>query len=169
MMIVAAVVSAAKPWTGSSFTTRWPIVFMIRQPPAAVPSDIAVAAIRMTHVGTVLLEMAGGEKGQGHDAHRLLGVVRAVAQGHVGRGDDLESAETIVHQVRVGMDEDVQQDDHQAEADDQAKDGRADQRDHDLRDEVAPLDGSGAGRSVAAPIRPPTRAWLLELGMAGPT
>jgi hypothetical protein len=37
MMIEAAVVSAAKPWTGSSFTTRWPIVFMIRQPPAAVP------------------------------------------------------------------------------------------------------------------------------------
>ena len=30
MMIVAAVVSAAKPWTGSSFTTCWPIVLMIR-------------------------------------------------------------------------------------------------------------------------------------------
>ena len=40
-MIVAAVVSAAKPWTGSSFTTFWPIVLMIRQPPAAVPSEIA--------------------------------------------------------------------------------------------------------------------------------
>src|SRR5664279_731715 len=48
MMIDAAVVSAAKPWTGSSFTTRWPIVFMIRHPPAAVPNDIAVAAMRMT-------------------------------------------------------------------------------------------------------------------------
>ena len=41
--IVAAVVSAAKPWTGSSLATRWPIVFMIRQPPTAVPSDSAVA------------------------------------------------------------------------------------------------------------------------------
>ena len=40
-MIVAAVVSAAKPWIGSSFTTRWPIVLMIRQPPTAVPSEMA--------------------------------------------------------------------------------------------------------------------------------
>ena len=36
-MTVAAVVSAANPWTGSSLTTFWPIVLMIRQPPAAVP------------------------------------------------------------------------------------------------------------------------------------
>src|SRR5258707_11722114 len=50
-MIVAAVVSAANPWTGSSLTTFWPIVRMIRQPPAAVPSDIAVAARTMTHRG----------------------------------------------------------------------------------------------------------------------
>ena len=53
-MIVAAVVSAANPWTGSSFTTRWPIVLMIRQPPAAVPSEIAVAATRITQSGTVV-------------------------------------------------------------------------------------------------------------------
>ena len=85
MMIVAAVVSAAKPWTGSSLTTCWPIVLMIRQPPAAVPSEIAVAARRMTHSGIV--ELVGitpaDEQGQGHDAHRLLGVVRAVAERHV--------------------------------------------------------------------------------------
>jgi hypothetical protein len=54
-MIDAAVVSAAKPWTGSSRTTFWPIVFMIRQPPAAVPRDIAVAAMRITQTGTVLV------------------------------------------------------------------------------------------------------------------
>mgnify|MGYP001003114420 CR=1 FL=1 len=34
----AAVVSAANPWTGSSFTTFWPIVLMMRSPPAIVPS-----------------------------------------------------------------------------------------------------------------------------------
>ena len=90
-MIVAAVVSAAKPWTGSSFTTRWPIVFMIRQPPAAVPRDMAVAAMRITHTGTPLSWIASGvEEGQGHDAHRLLGVVGAVAQSHVGGRQDLE-------------------------------------------------------------------------------
>src|SRR3954453_6251570 len=55
-MIDAAVVSAAKPWTGSSFTTRWPIVLMIRQPPAAVPNEIAVAARTMTHSGIVALD-----------------------------------------------------------------------------------------------------------------
>ncbi len=53
MMMLAAVVSAAKPWIGSSLTTRWPIVRMIRQPPAAVPSEIADAAMRMTHSGTI--------------------------------------------------------------------------------------------------------------------
>ena len=37
-MIVAAVVSAAKPWTGSSLTTFRPIVLMIRQPPSRATS-----------------------------------------------------------------------------------------------------------------------------------
>ena len=46
-------VSAAKPWIGSSSTTRWPIVCMIRQPPNAVPSEIAVAEMTITHTGTV--------------------------------------------------------------------------------------------------------------------
>ena len=49
---VAAVVSAANPWIGSSSTTRWPIVCMIRQPPIAVPSDRAVAEITITQTGT---------------------------------------------------------------------------------------------------------------------
>ncbi len=59
--IVAAVVSAAKPWTGSSLATRWPIVFMIRQPPTAVPSDSAVADTTMTQVGTVKSSMTPAE------------------------------------------------------------------------------------------------------------
>src|SRR3954454_10689353 len=48
-MIVAAVVSAAKPWIGFRLTILWPIVLMMRQPPIAVPSAIAVAAARTTH------------------------------------------------------------------------------------------------------------------------
>ena len=92
MMIVAAVVSAAKPWTGSSFTTRWPIVLMIRQPPAAVPSEIAVAATRITQSGHGRFgEDAAGHEREGDDAHRLLRVVRAVAEGHV-RGRDRPAA-----------------------------------------------------------------------------
>ena len=78
-MIVAAVVSAAKPWTGSSLTTRWPIVLMIRQPPTAVPREIAVAATRMTGSGTSnVVDDPGRQQGQGHDAHRLLRIVRAM-------------------------------------------------------------------------------------------
>ena len=53
MITLAAVVSAAKPWTGSSLTTRVPMVRMIRQPPAAVPRLIAVAAARITGRGTL--------------------------------------------------------------------------------------------------------------------
>ena len=51
-MMVAADVSAAKPCTGSSLTTRVPIVLMIRQPPAAVPSEMAVAASSLISIGT---------------------------------------------------------------------------------------------------------------------
>ena len=99
-MIVAAVVSAAKPWTGSSFTTRWPIVRMIRQPPAAVPSEIAVAASeddpeRDVGVG----DHPGREQREGHDAHRLLGVVRAVAEGHVRGRQHLQPSEPVVQHV----------------------------------------------------------------------
>ena len=102
-MIVAAVVSAANPWTGSSFTTLWPIVLMIRQPPAAVPSEIALAASedhpqRDGRFG----EHAAGDERQGDDAHRLLGVVRAMAERHVRGRDDLEPPESIVDPFRVG-------------------------------------------------------------------
>ena len=86
MRMVAAVVSAAKPWTGSSSTTRWPIVCMIRQPPTAVPSESAVADTTITQTGTSTVGIdAGREQGQGDDAHRLLRVVRAVGEGHVTR------------------------------------------------------------------------------------
>ncbi len=53
-MTVAAVVSAANPWTGSSSATRWPIVRMIRQPPTAVPGERAVADSTITHQGTAI-------------------------------------------------------------------------------------------------------------------
>ena len=51
-IIVAAAVSAAKPWIGRSCTTRSPIVRMIRQPPTEVPRPMASAAKRMIQVGT---------------------------------------------------------------------------------------------------------------------
>ena len=59
---MAAVVSAANPWIGSSSTTRWPIVCMIRQPPIAVPSDSAVAETTMTQIGTSMVGMTPGRR-----------------------------------------------------------------------------------------------------------
>lgn len=44
--------SAAKPLIGSILKILVPIVFMIFQPPAAVPSAIAVAQTSLTQVGT---------------------------------------------------------------------------------------------------------------------
>ena len=100
---MAAVVSAAKPWTGSSFTTCWPIVRMIRQPPAAVPSEIAVAASRITHSGTTGVgEDPGRDERERDDAHRLLRVVRAVAERHVRGRDHLEAPESVVDPLRMG-------------------------------------------------------------------
>src|SRR5947208_6866510 len=51
---IAAAVSAANPLIGRSLMIRCPIVFMIRHPPDAVPSAIAVAHATITHVGTVM-------------------------------------------------------------------------------------------------------------------
>src|SRR5690242_4867841 len=51
-MVAAAAVSAANPLIGRSLMIRWPIVFMIRHPPDAVPRAMAVAQATITHTGT---------------------------------------------------------------------------------------------------------------------
>src|SRR3954469_22814486 len=43
----------AKPWAESILWIRLPMVRMIRQPPAYVPAEMAVAAATTTHVGGV--------------------------------------------------------------------------------------------------------------------
>ena len=60
---------------------------MIRQPPDQVPSEIAVAAEKITHSGKVVAgdDVAAGEQRQEDHAHRLLRVLEAVAERH-GRG-----------------------------------------------------------------------------------
>src|SRR5690625_4297312 len=45
----AALVSAAKPWIGCNFTSLWPSVLMMRQPPAAVPAAITSAQVILIH------------------------------------------------------------------------------------------------------------------------
>ena len=48
---IAAPVSAAKPLTGCSFVIRDPIVWMMRQPPNSVPSEMAAYAAISTQNG----------------------------------------------------------------------------------------------------------------------
>src|SRR5687768_6645027 len=47
MITDAALVSAAKPLIGCSFTSLWPSVLMMRQPPAAVPAAITMAQVNL--------------------------------------------------------------------------------------------------------------------------
>ena len=52
--MMAALVSAAKPCTGSILMMRIPRVRIMRQPPAAVPSPIATAHDKITQLGTII-------------------------------------------------------------------------------------------------------------------
>ena len=76
---------------------------MIRQPPAYVPAAIASAALTITHGRRV---GAGGEvpardQRERDDAHRLLGVVRAVGERDEAARDELEPAEDAVDDARA--------------------------------------------------------------------
>jgi hypothetical protein len=51
-MTPADAVSTQKPCTGWSLTKSRPTVFMMRQPPAAVPKAMATAQATFTQVGT---------------------------------------------------------------------------------------------------------------------
>src|SRR5207342_2142780 len=64
----AALVSAAKPWIGCSFTSLWPSVLMMRQPPAAVPDAITSAQATLIQVSMSLLSIAPCE-GCRNDSH----------------------------------------------------------------------------------------------------
>ena len=63
VMTMAAPVSAAKPWTGSSFVILTPSVRTTRQPPTIVPSAHDGAAETMTQIG--MLNSSGRPAGAG--------------------------------------------------------------------------------------------------------
>ena len=50
-IVLAAAISAAKPWCVSSFVIRIPSVRMMRHPPVIVPSAMTAAQRKMTHFG----------------------------------------------------------------------------------------------------------------------
>src|SRR5207248_1619351 len=69
----AAALSAAKPLIGRSRMILCPIVFMIRQPPDAVPRAIAVAQPMIAQVGTTT------SAGPAPDACRAVNAATAMA------------------------------------------------------------------------------------------
>ena len=85
---VTAPMLAATPDDACSVVIFRPMVSMIFQPPQTVPSAMAPYAENSTQVGTSMLpsapggEVAGADEQRGDDAHRLLRVVGAVAEGH---------------------------------------------------------------------------------------
>ena len=101
--VAAAADSAAMPPTGWSRVIFEPIVFTMRQPPVRVPRPMAVWAASTTQSGTSAPGRqvpAGDEQGE-DDAHRLLGVVGAVAEAE-GRGrDELAPSEAPVEPLDV--------------------------------------------------------------------
>ena len=83
---------------------------------------------------------AGREQGEGHDAHRLLGVIRAVAERHERGRDDLEPSEALVDTGGMGTPEEIQQDDHEAEPDHHPEHGRRDQGKKHFADDAVDLE-----------------------------
>ena len=69
-----------------------------------------IADASFTQSGTSRVGIdAGGEEREGDHAHRLLRVVRAVAEGHEGRRDELRQAEAPHERAGVRVPEDPEQ------------------------------------------------------------
>ena len=103
--MAAAADSAATPPTGWSRVIVEPIVLTIRQPPVSVPSPMAMWADSTTHSGTLGAgrQVAAADEHGEDDAHRLLGVVAAVAEAERGRRDQLAVPEAAVEAVDVAV------------------------------------------------------------------
>ena len=154
-MIVAEVVSAAKPCTGCSSTILCPSVLMIRQPPAAVPAAMTTAQTTLIQVAisrswpgcrasgcarttattaspSRLPVRRAGRQGQGDDSHRLLRVVRAVHEAHACGAEHLRFAEHGVHRSRLPVAQQRVQQAHEEKAEHEAGRRRAEHRHDDF-------------------------------------
>ena len=164
--IVAEVVSAAKPWTGSSSATRWPIVCMIRQPPIAVPSDSAVAATTMTQTGTVTSGITPAEK----SARVMMPIVFCASFEPCEKA--MKPADTTWTRRKIaadrpapGLPEDPV--DARASAAKAPMNPRSGEMTIGIRTlpTIPPiLNAPSPAATSVAPSRPPISAWLLELG-----
>ena len=143
---MAPPVSAQKPPTGFSFVMRMPMVLTMRQPPDSVPSPIAAWHASTTHSGTwnVAAEHAVGVEQHGDDAHRLLRVVAAVAEGVERRRDELPAAEPARRPVPGVKRRKIQNTaTMKHEAEDEAEQRREDDGHGDLG-EAGPVEHAGA-------------------------
>src|SRR5215216_6296934 len=109
--MVAPTVWATNPSTGSILTIRPLMVPIMRQPPDHVPSR-----------DDELREVARAEEGEGDDRHRLLRIVRAVAEGDETAGEELEPAERTVSVAWPGPAQEVEEQDGDDVSDEEADD-----------------------------------------------
>ena len=70
-----AVVCAAKPWTGSSFTMFFPSVRMMRQPPVLTPAAMVSAQTTLTQVAMSKFGVRRNSNHEGSSAKATLLVV----------------------------------------------------------------------------------------------
>ena len=84
------------------------------------------------------LAVAAGHQRHDDDAHRLLRVLDAVAQGHGGRGDALGGTETTHRAVVLRLAQQPQDEFHDEVSDDEADDGGGEHRDDDVADNAFP-------------------------------
>jgi hypothetical protein len=106
-------------------------------------------------------------------AHRLLRVVRAVAEGHEAGGEHPEALEQSPQQPAGGVAEDPEEGDQQAEGAGEPDQKRGDARDHDLVEHAAPIDrGKHRDPDIVPhgiPAGPRRRRPRVLLGAPAPT
>ena len=162
--------SAQKPCIGVRWVMREPIVRTIRQPPNNVPSAIALWQLSTTQNGTWNAAAQESLRVEQHsdDPHGLLGVIAAMSQAEQRRGDELQargnggrrqtaSTRTASHDVAttssIASSSPISGDSTMAEP---------------ITPTPPQTTAAGPALAIAAPISPPTSAWLLLEGMPQP-
>ena len=159
--VTAAPDSAQKPPKGSSLVILEPIVLTIRQPPIRVPRPMAVwqtSTIQNRNLVKVCSFQMLAIEQHGDDAHRLLGVVRAMSEAVEGGGAELSLSEQGIDASGGGVAEEPGHADAHHEAEHQPDQGREDNEGGDLQQSRCRITAPKPALAMAAPARPPIRA-----------
>ena len=92
----------------------------------------------------MVLAVTASHQRHDDDAHRLLSVLDAVAEGHGGRGHALGGAEATHRAVILRIAQQPQNDAHEEVAGDEADDGGGEHRDDDVAHDAPPVNDRAA-------------------------